>query len=109
MGGAIETQGVVYRFQPGFNVGLGFDGITVALIARMHPLGIIPASLLLGAMRAGTGLMQFNAGVSPEIIDTIQALMLFFIAADMLVKRLIRIPKEEGESLPLTTGWGKIM
>jgi len=108
LGGAIETQGVVYRFQPGFNVGLGFDGITVALLARTHPLGIIPSSLLLGAMRAGAGFMQFNAGVSPEIIDVIQALMLFFIAADMLLKRLIGIPKEEGEVLPLTTGWGKV-
>ncbi len=32
MGGAVETLGVVGRYQPGFNVGLGFDGITVAML-----------------------------------------------------------------------------
>ncbi len=108
LGGAIETQGVVYRFQPGFNIGLGFDGITIALLARIHPLGVIPAALLVGAMRAGASQMQFSAGVSPEIIDVIQALILFLIAADMLVRWLIRARGEADERMALTTGWGKI-
>ena len=109
LGGAIETLGIVYRFQPGFNVGIGFDGIAIALLARTHPLGIIPASVLFGAMKAGAGLMQFDAGVTPEIIDVIQALILFFIAADLLIRRLIRLPKEDRENIPLTTGWGKLI
>ena len=49
----IETQGVFGRYEAGFNVGLGFDGITVALLARVQPLLAIPAALLLGIMRAG--------------------------------------------------------
>ena len=53
LGGAIETQGVFDRYEAGFNVGLGFDGITVALLARVQPLLAIPAALLLGIMRAG--------------------------------------------------------
>ena len=53
LGGAIETQGVFGRYEAGFNVGLGFDGITVALLARVQPLLAIPAALLLGIMRAG--------------------------------------------------------
>ena len=44
MGGAVETLGVVGRYQPGFNVGLGFDGITIALLAKTNPLGVIPAA-----------------------------------------------------------------
>jgi ABC-type uncharacterized transport system permease subunit len=89
LGGAIETQGVVYRFQPGFNVGLGFDGITIALLGRTHPLGVVPAAILVGAMKAGSSQMQFNAGVAKEIIDVILALILFFVAADAIVRRIL--------------------
>jgi simple sugar transport system permease protein len=108
MGGAVETQGVVYRYQPGFNVGLGFDGITIALLARNNALGVIPASLLIGAMKAGANVMQFDAGVPAEIIDVIQALMLFFVAADMIVRWLIGAKTKPGEAqIKLTSGWGK--
>lgn len=107
MGGAIETQGVVGRFQPGFNQGLGFDGITIALLSKTHPIGVIPAAILVGAMRAGSSRMQFKADVAAEIIDVIQALMLFFVAADMIVRWLIRLRATEAEKVTLSTGWGK--
>ncbi len=106
IGGAVETQGVVGRYQPGFNVGLGFDGITIALLGKTHPFGVIPASLLVGAMKAGASEMQFSAGVAKEITDVIQALILFFVAAEAIVRALIRMkPSEEGE-VKLSTGWG---
>lgn len=108
MGGAVETQGIVYRYQPGFNAGLGFDGITIALLGRTHPFGVIPASLLIGAMKAGANLMQFEAKVAKEIIDVIQALILFFVAADVIVRKILNIRTKPGEeSIKLTTGWGK--
>jgi simple sugar transport system permease protein len=106
LGGAVETQGIVYRYQPGFNVGLGFEGITVALLGRTHPLGVIPAALLFGAMKAGAGHMQFNAGVSKEIVDVIQAMILFFVAADIFLRRIVRSRATDGETLSLSTGWG---
>ncbi len=106
IGGAIETQGVVGRFQPGFNVGLGFDGITVALLGKTSPFGNIFAALLIGAMKAGSSQMQFDAGVAAEITSVIQALMLFFIAADMIVRWIIRAREVEGEGISLSTGWG---
>lgn len=107
MGGAIETQGVVGRFQPGFNVGLGFDGITIALLARTHPLGVIPAAILVGAMQAGGSRMQFDAHVRAQIIDVIQALILFFVSADLIVRWIIRVRAEEGRKVSLSTGWGQ--
>ncbi len=108
MGGAIETQGVVGRYQPGFNVGLGFDGITIALLAKNHPLGVIPAALLVGAMQAGASQMQFDANVASQIIDVIQALILFFVSADMIVRWIIRSRAEEGERVTLSSGWGQV-
>ncbi len=107
LGGAIETQGIVGRYQPGFNVGLGFEGITIALLGKTHPFGVIPAALLVGAMQAGANQMQFRAGVPAEIIDVIQALILFFVAADMIVRWIIRTRQVEGEErVTLSTGWG---
>jgi ABC-type uncharacterized transport system permease subunit len=108
MGGAVETQGIVGRYQPGFNAGLGFDGITVALLGKTSPFGVIPAAILVGAMKAGSANMQFTAGVPKEITDVIQALMLFFVAADMIVRRLLRMPEvSDEEKVSLSSGWGQ--
>jgi len=106
LGGSVETQGVVGRYQPGFNVGLGFDGITIALLGKTNPFGVIPAAILVGAMEAGSSQMQFAADVAKEIVDVIQALILFFVAADVIVRWLLRM-REEEEGLTLTTGWGQ--
>ncbi len=107
LGGAIETQGVVGRYQPGFNTGLGFDGITIALLGKTHPFGVIPAAILVGIMKAGSSQMQFSAGVAKEITDVIQALILFFVAADMIVRWIFRMRETGDEKITLTTGWGQ--
>jgi general nucleoside transport system permease protein len=105
VGGAVETQAVVYRFQPGFNVGLGFDGITIALLAKTNPFGVIPAALLFGAMRAGASTMQFEAGVATQIVDIIQALILFFVAADVIIRKMLRL-KGSGKGFSFSANWG---
>jgi len=107
LGGAVETLGVMHRYQPGFNVGLGFDGITIALLARTHPIGVIPAALLVGAMRAGSNQMQFAANVSPEIIDVMLALILFLVAADRLLRWMLHKRRVETRLPALSTGWGR--
>jgi simple sugar transport system permease protein len=108
LGGAVETLGVTGRFQPGFNAGLGFTAITIALLARTHPIGVIPAALLIGAMQAGASRMQFDSGVAPEIIDVVQALILFFVAADVIIRKVLRIRAGDGESVTFSGGWGKV-
>lgn len=107
LGGAIETQGVVGRFEPGFNAGIGFAGITIALLARSKPLAVIPAALLIGAMQAGSSLMQSKSGVRPDVIDLIQGIILFFVAAPIAVRFVLRnrgSGQEDG--LQLSSGWG---
>ncbi len=107
VGGAIETQGVVNRFEPGFNTGLGFDGITIALLARTNPLAVVPAALLIGAMDAGSTLMQSEAKVAPEIINVIQACILFFIAAPSVVRYIARLREtDDSDGVRLSAGWG---
>jgi simple sugar transport system permease protein len=107
IGGAIETLGILHRFQPGFNVGLGFEGITIALLGKTHPFGVVLASVLFGAMKAGANQMQFNAGVSIELIDVLIAMILFFVAADIMIKKLMKSKEDDDVKITLTTGWGK--
>jgi simple sugar transport system permease protein len=106
MGGAVESLGVIGRYQPGFNVGLGFDGITIALLAKTNPLGVIPAALLIGAMDAGASQMQFNAGVRFQIIDIIQGLILFFVSADVIIRKILGSRAVDEDKVQLSSGWG---
>jgi ABC-type uncharacterized transport system permease subunit len=106
MGGAVETMGVIGRYQPGFNVGLGFDGITIALLAKTNPLGVIPSALLIGAMDSGASKMQFDAGVRSQIIDIIQGLILFFVSADLIVRKILGSSAVDEDKVQLSSGWG---
>jgi general nucleoside transport system permease protein len=89
--GSIEILGVSHFMIPSYGTAIGFDAIAVALLGRSHPFGIAAAALLFGALRAGAGLMQVVAGIPAEIIDVIQAIILLFLAADIVVRHLFRI------------------
>ena len=67
LAGANQTLGVLDRATPGFSAGIGFNGIAVALMGRSHPVGVLLAGLLFGALEAGGRQMQVDAGVSIEL------------------------------------------
>jgi simple sugar transport system permease protein len=110
LAGAIEVVGLNYYDAPGFSVGYGFDSIAVALLGKSHPLGVIPAAILFGALRAGATRMQFVSQIPIDVISIIQALVLIFVAADEIVRWLYRLraPRVEAEpEVVVATGWGK--
>ncbi len=86
LGGAVQISGILERASPGFSAGIGFDAIAVALLGRSHPIGILFAGILFGGLEAGGRQMQVDAGVSIDLIGIIQALIIVFIAAPLLVK-----------------------
>lgn len=88
LAGANQVLGVLDRATPGFSAGIGFDAIAVALLGRSHPFGVLLAGLLFGALEAGGRQMQVDAGVSIDLIGIIQALIIVFIAAPMLVRAI---------------------
>jgi simple sugar transport system permease protein len=90
LAGAVEILRLGY-YPAIFGTSIGFDGITVALLGRANPVGIMFAALLLGAMRAGAPLMQIQAKVPVEIIDVIQGVILVFLAAEVVVRRVFRL------------------
>ncbi len=105
--GAIEIMGVQYNMQPAFFSGLGFDAIAVALLARSNPRNMIPAGLLWGSLLAGAGLMQVRADIAIDLVKIIQALIIMFIAADVIIRVLWRVP-DQGDRAETTfiKGWG---
>jgi len=88
LAGANQVLGVLGRATPGFSAGIGFDAIAVALLGRSHPVGVLFAGLLFGALEAGGRQMQVDAGVSIDLIGIIQALIIVFIAAPLLVRAI---------------------
>lgn len=91
LAGVILMLGEVGFYPATFGTAIGFDAIAVALLGRAHPVGVLFGALLFGGMRAGAPLMQIRAEVPLEIIDVLQATILFFLAADVLVRRIFRV------------------
>jgi simple sugar transport system permease protein len=89
LAGANQVLGVLGRASPNFSGGVGFDAIAVALLGRSHPIGVLLAGLLFGALQAGGRQMQVGAGVNIDLIATIQALIIIFIAAPILVRSVV--------------------
>lgn len=108
LAGAVQVMGLSpFNFSTGFNVGIGFDSIAVAVLGSIHPLGITISSFLFGAMDAGARLMQLRARVPIEIITILQGLILMFVAANQIIRSIyhIRAPKSQVD-VNLTQSWG---
>jgi len=76
----------------GIDSGIGFDAITVALLGRSRPWGILFAGILFGAFKAGGYSMQAAQGVQIDIVTVVQSLIVLFIAAPPLIRAMFRIP-----------------
>lgn len=68
---------------------VGFDAITVALLGRSKPLGVVLAGLLFGALHAGGLTMQAQAQTPNTLTAVLQALIVLFVAAPALVRTII--------------------
>jgi len=79
------------------DAGIGFDAITVALLGRSNPVGILFAGILFGAFKAGGFSMQASEGIPVDIVLVIQSLIVLFIAAPPLVRALFRLPVKEAK------------
>ncbi|MCW2635126.1 MAG: Nucleoside transporter, permease protein 1 [Blastococcus sp.] len=81
---------------PGAFTNIGFDSIAIALLARGNPLAVVPAALLWGALLSGAPLMQVEADLSVNLVRIVQALIILFVAADAIVRKLFRIRAPRG-------------
>jgi ABC-type uncharacterized transport system permease subunit len=83
LGGAVEVLGVHYHFVTVFSAVSSFDGLIVALLGQVHPLGIFFAAIFLGGVRLGSlGGLMMDAGVPRELGGAMIAIMVIFMAAE---------------------------
>jgi len=107
--GANQVLGLEpYRGISNFAGSVGFDAIALALLGRSHPIGVLFAGLLFGALRAGGREMQGAAGIPIDLVLVLQALIIVMIAAPALVRAIYRIktPDQELET-SISAGWTK--
>ena len=104
LAGALEAEGTLFRFEPAIGGTLGFDGITIALLARANPLATIPAAFLVGVLRTGAAGLQFETGIAPEVVDVLLAMILLFVSIPVLGKWIFRSRADKVSAA--STSWG---
>lgn len=89
LAGAVHVLGTEHRLTEGVAGSIGFDAITVALLGRSGPVGVVLAGLLFAGLSTGGRLMETSQGVPLDLVQVIQVMVVLFIAAPPLVRTLI--------------------
>jgi ABC-type uncharacterized transport system permease subunit len=87
LAGAVEVGGVTYALYENISPGYGYTAIAVALLARLDPLGVVAAGIMFGALEAGAGAMQRDAGVPAVLVSVVEALLILLLLAVEHVRR----------------------
>ena len=99
LAGMIQVSGLFHRVYDGFSSGFGFDAIAVALLGKNSPVGIALAALLFAAFQRGGTIMQSNAQISSHLVEIVEAIVLFVIAAETIVRAIAQRRGTPAEAL----------
>jgi len=82
LAGVGEAAGLHFQVMAGISTGYGYTGIVIAMLARLNPLGVVPAALFFAVIITGAEAMSRSTGVPVFLSDVIQgtALMTMLIA-----------------------------
>ena len=106
LAGAVVIQGPLQNLTFNSYGTYGFDGITVALLGRARPLGVVLAALLFGALHAGGTTMEAATQVPSDIVQVLQGLIVLFVAAPPLIRALFRLRATRSAGLgAVPKGW----
>ncbi|MFC0675065.1 ABC transporter permease [Brachybacterium hainanense] len=89
LAGGVHVLGTEQRLTGSIAGTIGFDAITVALLGRSGPVGILLAGVLFAGLSTGGRFMESSQGTPIDLVQVIQALVVLFIAAPPLVRYLI--------------------
>jgi simple sugar transport system permease protein len=88
LAGGVEVLGVTFALYENISPGYGYTAIAVALLARLDPWRVGMTAVLFGALEAGAGAMQRDAGVPSTLVSVIEAaLILAAVAAQSIRSR----------------------
>ena len=79
LAGGVEVSGVSYALFQNLSPGYGFTAIAVALLARLHPVGVIATGGLFGALEAGAGAMLREAGGPAVAVYVVEAVVIVVV------------------------------
>jgi len=92
LAGVGEAAGPIGQLLPSMSPGYGFAAIIVAFVGRLHPVGIVFASLLMSLLYLGGESAQMNLALPSAVTGLFQGTLLFFLlAADVLVNHRVRV------------------
>lgn len=86
--GMLQVFGIQTRFVTTVSDEFYFDGMLVAMIMRYNPLGVILMSFFFAVLEIGGQSMQ-SVGVASEVIDIVQAIIIFFMAAEGGIRTML--------------------
>ncbi len=86
-----------YNYGSSFQTGLGFAGIAVALLGRNHPVGIALGALVFAYLSQQANLLNIQAGISPDIIEATQGIIVLAVVIAYVVVRRFRVRQEQAE------------
>ena len=81
IGGAVYVSAITHRLYETLSPGWGYEAIAVALVARLNPAAIVGTAILFGALDNGAQAMQRTQGVSPVLVQVIQAVVIMILLA----------------------------
>ena len=81
LAGGIEVTGVTYALYENLSPGYGFAAIAVAILARLHPLGVLGTALLFAILETGALGMQRDAGVPSVVASVLEAAAILIVVA----------------------------
>ena len=86
LAGGVEVLGVTFALYENISPGYGYTAIAVALLASLDPWRVAASALLFGALEAGAGAMQRDAGVPSSLVSVIEALLIIVIVAAQAIR-----------------------
>jgi simple sugar transport system permease protein len=84
LGGGLSILGTHHMALKEFSFGFGWNGIAVALIAKNHPLGVLPAAVFFAYLDAGAKAAMLHSDVTFEIAAVIQSIIFYLVTAQGL-------------------------
>ena len=108
LAGIVQVASTTHYVDGGFLVGsagIGFTAITIALLGRLQPMGIVWGALLFAALGVGGRAMQAATGIPLDLATIIQSIVVLFVASPVLIKEIFRL-REGAQSFQMATkGW----
>ncbi|NIR32412.1 MAG: ABC transporter permease [Gammaproteobacteria bacterium] len=84
LAGVGEVAGLHFQVMASLSPGYGYTGIVIAMLARLNPLGVVPAALFFAAVATGAETMSRQTGVPVFLADVIQGTSLLCMLVALL-------------------------